>query len=140
MPYGAHILVSERSKLTMIKLIVNIGLLACLSGCLSVEQIRQNQADTCASYGFRVGTTPFAQCMMQQAKKAELEETCFRAYLRGISGAPANGGFADTVTAGGNAQADCLAGRSPPQPPPPPNYPKNTSCTTSNNSINCSHY
>jgi hypothetical protein len=107
-----------------------------LSGCLSPQQIRQQQADTCSSYGFKLGTNQFAQCMMMQARQAERERECSRAWLRGMAKAEPSGGMANVLSAGGDAEADCLAGRKP-TPQPSTRQPVNTSCSRAGNTINC---
>lgn len=69
----------------MNKIILIAGLVTMLSGCLSPQQIRQQQAQTCAGYGFKPGTNQFAQCMMMQAQRADREDMCNRAALRGYA-------------------------------------------------------
>jgi len=128
------------------KIILIAGLMTMLSGCLSPQEIRQQQAQTCAGYGFKPGTSQFAQCMMAQAQKAERADACSGAYFRGVAQANPTDSFWIQQAAGGDAEAACMAGRPRPQPqrqpdPPPPNMmPKNTSCTSSGNAINCITY
>ena len=121
----------------MKNILINLGLIALLSGCLSPQQIRQQQADTCSSYGFKPGTNQFAQCMMMQARQAEREAECSRAALRGFAQAKATDPVGVQMAAGGDAQADCLAGRRPITPQPNTRQPTNTSCTRAGNTINC---
>jgi hypothetical protein len=116
--------------------IIFVAITGLLVGCLSPQQIRQQQADTCSSYGFKPGTNQFAQCMMMQAKQAEREAECSRAALRGFAQAKATDPVGVQMAAGGDAQADCLAGRKP-TPQPPSRQPLNTSCTRAGNTINC---
>lgn len=131
----------------MKKIILITGLITVLSGCLSPQQIRQQQAQTCAGYGFKPGTNQFAQCMMAQAQKAERADACSGAYLRGFAQANPTDNVGVQMAAAGDAEAACMAGYRPrPQPqrqpdPPPPNMlPKNTNCTSSGNAINCITY
>ena len=120
----------------MKNIIFILGLIAMLSGCISPQQIRQQQADTCSSYGFKPGTNQFAQCMMMQARQAERERECSGAALRGFAQAKATDPVGVQMAAGGDAQADCLAGRKP-TPQPSTRQPVNTSCTRAGNTINC---
>jgi hypothetical protein len=114
----------------MKNILLNLGLIALLSGCLSPQQIRQQQADTCSSYGFKPGTNQFAQCMMMQARQAEREADCSRAALRGFAQAKSTDPVGVQMAAGGDAQADCLAGRKP-SPQPSTRQPVNTiNCVT----------
>jgi hypothetical protein len=39
---------------------------ACVSGCLSPEEIAAHDAANCTGYGFRQGTPEFAQCMRRE--------------------------------------------------------------------------
>jgi hypothetical protein len=87
-----------------------------LAGCLSPQQIRQQQAETCAGYGFKPGTNQFAQCMMAQAQKAERADVCNSAYFRGAAQANPTDSFWIQQAAGGDAYDACMAGRPRPQP------------------------
>ncbi len=119
-------------------------LIGSLLGCLSPQQIRQQQAETCAGYGFKVGTSQFAQCMMMQAQRADREDMCSGAALRGYARANPTDTAGVQMAAGGDAYEACMAGRparAPTQVAPTPNMmPKNTNCTSSGNAINCITY
>jgi len=52
----------------MKRLMVIAGLLVAISGCMSTEELRKQDAAKCSGYGFRVGTNQFAQCMMQMER------------------------------------------------------------------------
>jgi hypothetical protein len=130
----------------LIKVAPIFSLLLMMTGCLSPQQIRQQQADTCVSYGFKAGTNQFAQCMMMQARQADRAAECSRAGLRGFARANPTDSAGVQMAAGGDAEAACLAGYPPvrpqrqPDPPPPNMMPKNTNCTSSGNAINCITY
>ncbi len=125
----------------MNKIILIAGLVTMLSGCLSPQQIRQQQAQTCAGYGFKPGTNQFAQCLMMQAQRADREDMCNRAALRGYARANSTDTAGVQMAAGGDAYEACMAGRTvkaPTQAAPAPNMmPRNTTCTKSGNTYNC---
>jgi hypothetical protein len=123
------------------RIILISSLVVLLPGCLSPQQIRQQQADTCTGYGFRAGTSQFAQCMMLQAQRADREDMCSRAALRGYARANPTDTAGVQMAAGGDAYEACMTGRAvraPTQAAPAPNMmPRNTSCTKSGNTYNC---
>ena len=124
----------------MKRLIFITGLLVFVSGCMSTEELRKQDTAKCAGYGFRVGTSQFAQCMMQMEKERDKAQDCLIASLGAYSASSQGQGAGDMS----RARADCYAGR-PIQPPAPvtpaPNMmPKNTNCTSSGNAINCITY
>ena len=90
------------------KRIILIGLMLALSGCLSPQQIRQQQAETCAGYGFRQGTPQFSNCLIQQNRQASKEELCRQVYFSAFGMAPPEKGFAYQSGVATKAQADCL--------------------------------
>ena len=121
----------------MKRLIFLSTLLVTVSGCMSTEELRKQDAAKCSGYGFRAGTPQFAQCMMQADRQRERSSDCLSAALGAYSGAPqgeANAAYA-------RANADCMAGRpvrAPAQAAPTPNMmPRNTTCTKNGNTYNC---
>jgi hypothetical protein len=129
----------------IIKVSTILSLLVVVTGCLNPQQIRQQQVETCLGYGFRAGTNQFNQCMTRQAEKAERADACSGAYLRGAAQANPTDSFWIQQAAGRDAEAACMAGNMPknkrPADPPPQNVtPRNTSCTSAGNSINCITY
>ena len=116
------------------------GLLIALCGCMSTEELRKQDSSKCLGYGFRAGTTQFAQCMMQMERERDKAQDCLIASL-GAYSAASQGQEAGDMS---RASADCKAGRQirPPAPaaPAPNMMPKNTNCTASGNSLNCITY
>ena len=111
-----------------------------ISGCLGTEGLRQQDTAKCTSYGLRVGTPQFAQCMMQMEKGRDRAQECLITSLGAYSASSQGQGAGDMS----RARADCYAGRpiQPPAPaaPQPSISPKNTTCTSSGNAINCITY
>jgi hypothetical protein len=129
----------------MTKIILISSLVVMLSGCLSPQQIRQQQVETCLGFGFRAGTNQFNQCMTRQAEKAERADACSGTWLRAFSQTDPLDPVGVAMGKAGDAQAACEAGYRPvPQPKrqqdPPVVMPRNTSCTAAGNSINCITY
>lgn len=55
--------------------IVGLALLAVgLAACVSPEEQRATDQQTCAGYGFQPGTDAFAHCMMKTAQQREAQE------------------------------------------------------------------
>jgi hypothetical protein len=129
-----------RTQKFPLNLVISTILLVAVSGCMSTEELRKQDMTKCAGYGFRVGTTPFAQCMMQMEKDRDNAYDCLIVSL-GAYSAASQGQEAGDMS---RASADCKAGRQirPPAPiaPAPNMMPKNTSCTSAGNSINCITY
>lgn len=103
-----------------------------VTGCLSTEELRKQDAAKCVGYGYKVNTPQFAQCMMQMDRQRERARECLSVSL-GAYSAARQGQEAGDMS---RANADCMAGR-PISPPSQQRLPKNTSCTQSGNTINC---
>ena len=113
------------------------GLLVAISGCMSTEELRKQDAAKCSGYGFRVGTNQFAQCMMQMERERDKARECLRVSL-GAYSAASQGQEAGDMS---RASSDCMAGRQirPPATVSPTQnmMPRNTTCTKSGNTYNC---
>jgi hypothetical protein len=111
-----------------------------ISGCLSTEELRKQDTEKCAGYGFKIGTPQFAKCIMQMEGERDKARECLTVSLAAYSASAQGQGAGDMS----RARADCYAGRPirpPVTPAPTPSIsPKNTSCTSSGNAINCITY
>ena len=123
-----------------LSLVIATIFLVTISGCMSTEELRNQDRTNCAGYGVRVGTTQFAQCMMQMEKDRDNAYDCLIVSLGAYSAASPGQEAGDMS----RASADCKAGRQirPPAPiaPAPNMMPKNTNCTSSGSAINCITY
>jgi hypothetical protein len=91
-----------------------------------VEARRQASLDIrCRGYGFELGTTGFAQCMMKldqaerqtanaQSQRRELESRCELAKAQGLLAPTATGSFGESAQRGAAAYNACMAGLPPP--------------------------
>jgi hypothetical protein len=111
-------------------------LLLSVSGCMTPEQQRQyaqniqnEKINKCTSYGFKQGTTAFAQCMMKLDQDAAKASDCATVALAAYAAAkPSEASFEMA-----RARNDCEAGR----PVQAQRKPINTQCTSSGNTVNC---
>ena len=107
-----------------------------LSGCLSQEQILQQQSSKCQSFGFRPGSQQFSQCMMQLVRDSNKENECSRLWM-GVYSSQSSGRETGEAS---RAYSDCMAGRpiSRPAPTPVQSNPSTTTiCNQVGNSIVC---
>jgi hypothetical protein len=54
------------SRSTFVRVVALATALAGLSGCVSPEDLRPRDEATCRTYGFRPGTTDFANCVQRE--------------------------------------------------------------------------
>ena len=92
----------------MKRIIPIAGLLVAISGCMSTEELRKQDAAKCSGYGFRAGTPQFVQCMMQQDRQANKEEQCRQIYLSAFGTAAPEKGFGYQSAVAAKAQAECM--------------------------------
>jgi hypothetical protein len=55
------------------------AMLGALAGCVSPEQLRQQDEAACMSFGFQRGTTPFAECLQRESLARRFEWQSYNA-------------------------------------------------------------
>jgi hypothetical protein len=71
------------------RLIITLVPVLALAGCMTQEEAQNRNSASCVGYGFRPGTTEFAQCMQNEAILQEERKQRTAAALRSLSTPPA---------------------------------------------------
>lgn len=76
--------------INLLKSMISILFLSCaVLGCVTPEQVRQQMISKCSSYGFKLNTPEFSNCLMQldqkKAASEDREQACLAAsgYIMG---------------------------------------------------------
>ncbi len=62
-----------------------LGLTLALGGCMSPEEQRRVDGNTCADFGTRYGSQSYAQCMLQQQHRRDQEQLVAAESMRATS-------------------------------------------------------
>lgn len=93
------------------RLIIALVPVLVLVGCMTQEEAQNRNSASCVDYGFKPGTTEFAQCMQNEAMLQEERRQRTAAALRSLS-----------------------------MPPEPINRPTITNCRQWGNNMRCTTY
>jgi hypothetical protein len=96
-----------------------LALAACaalLAGCVSPQQQFAMDQQSCQSFGFAPGTTPFAQCMMSVAQQRQAEDDTYRQIWE-INNSIAAQNQIDSAAAAAAAAGSYAPGLGPPSVP-----------------------
>ena len=78
--------------MTIVRLIIASGLLCGAAGCVSPAEVRARDGGQCQSYGFRPGSTAFAECLQRIDLDRSADRRAFL-YDRGFYGGGFGGPF-----------------------------------------------